>query len=123
MKKVFIIQGFRGAPNGGWKPWLMVELEKQIDRAVQGFCKIEGVSEDLANQLVGEGYLSYGDLSVIEPEDLMRIGALTEEQVDAIVSQADALSEKAEQRAQEEKQQRKAERKEEKEKEKDKGDS
>lgn len=29
MKKVFIIQGFRGAPNGGWKPWLMVELEKQ----------------------------------------------------------------------------------------------
>lgn len=28
MKKVFIIQGFEGEPNSGWKPWLMVELAK-----------------------------------------------------------------------------------------------
>lgn len=27
--KVFIIHGFQGAPNGGWRPWLMAELEKQ----------------------------------------------------------------------------------------------
>jgi transcription termination/antitermination protein NusA len=84
------------------------ELEKQIDRAVQGFCKIEGVTDELANQLVGEGYLSYDDLSVIEPEDLMRMGDLTEEQVDHIVAQAEELAQKAEQRAAEEKQQRKA---------------
>ncbi len=83
------------------------ELEKQIDRAVQGFCKIEGVGEDLANHLVGEGYLSYDDLSVIEPEDLMQMGGLTEAQVDAIVLQSEALAEEAEQRASEEKHQRK----------------
>ncbi len=29
MKKVFIIHGFEGAPNGGWRPWLMGELQKQ----------------------------------------------------------------------------------------------
>lgn len=29
MKKVFIIHGFEGSPNGGWRPWLMGELEKQ----------------------------------------------------------------------------------------------
>lgn len=29
MKKVFIIHGFQGSPNGGWRPWLMAELEKQ----------------------------------------------------------------------------------------------
>ncbi len=29
MKKVFIIHGFEGRPNGGWRPWLMAELEKQ----------------------------------------------------------------------------------------------
>ncbi|MBI4599005.1 alpha/beta hydrolase, partial [Candidatus Uhrbacteria bacterium] len=29
MKKVFIIHGFEGSPNGGWRPWLMAELEKQ----------------------------------------------------------------------------------------------
>jgi hypothetical protein len=28
MKKVFIIHGFQGSPNGGWRPWLMVELDK-----------------------------------------------------------------------------------------------
>lgn len=28
MKKVFIIHGFGGAPNGGWFPWLMGELAK-----------------------------------------------------------------------------------------------
>jgi N utilization substance protein A len=85
------------------------ELEKQIDRAVQGFCKIEGVNEDLANQLVGEGYLSYDDLSVIEPEDLMQMGELSEEQVDAIVTRAEELAEKAEARAAEEKLRKKAE--------------
>lgn len=29
MKKVFIIHGFEGSPNGGWRPWLMAKLEKQ----------------------------------------------------------------------------------------------
>ncbi len=29
MKKVFIIHGFEGSPNGGWRPWLMAELEKK----------------------------------------------------------------------------------------------
>ena len=28
MKKVFLIHGFEGSPNGGWRPWLMGELEK-----------------------------------------------------------------------------------------------
>lgn len=28
MKKVFIVHGFQGSPNGGWRPWLMAELEK-----------------------------------------------------------------------------------------------
>lgn len=28
MNKVFIIHGFKGTPNGGWRPWLMAELDK-----------------------------------------------------------------------------------------------
>ncbi len=84
------------------------ELEKQIDRAVQGFCKIQGVDEDLANLLVGEGYLSYGDLSVIEPDDLMRMANLTEEQVEKITSRADELAEMQEKKDEEEKRVKKA---------------
>jgi hypothetical protein len=29
MVKVFIVHGFEGSPNGGWRPWLMGELEKR----------------------------------------------------------------------------------------------
>jgi uncharacterized protein len=28
MKRVFIIHGFEGLPNGGWRPWLMGKLSK-----------------------------------------------------------------------------------------------
>ncbi len=28
MKKVYLIHGFEGSPNGGWRPYLMGELEK-----------------------------------------------------------------------------------------------
>ena len=28
-KKVFIVHGFEGTPNGGWRPYLMRELEKK----------------------------------------------------------------------------------------------
>ena len=53
----------------GWDIEIMTqeELEQQIESAVGGFSSIEGVDTDLANLLVGEGYLSYDDLSVIEP--------------------------------------------------------
>ncbi|MEA3398936.1 MAG: alpha/beta fold hydrolase [Patescibacteria group bacterium] len=27
-EKIFIIHGFKGKPNGGWRPWLMSELAK-----------------------------------------------------------------------------------------------
>lgn len=29
MKKVFMVHGFNGEPNGGWRPWLMEELAKK----------------------------------------------------------------------------------------------
>lgn len=72
------------------------ELDEAIERAVVGFSSIEGVDESLSEKLVGEGYLSYDDLSVIEPDDLMEMGGLTMEQVDAIVAQAEAKAEEAE---------------------------
>lgn len=28
MKRVFVIHGFRGNPNGAWRPWLVSELQK-----------------------------------------------------------------------------------------------
>ena len=85
----------------GWDIEIMTqeELQEQIESAVAGFSAIEGVTDELAERLVGEGFLSYDDLSVIEPDDLMEMGQLTQEQVDQIVGQADKKAEEAEQAA------------------------
>ncbi len=81
----------------GWDIEIMTqeELESQINLAVASFSEIEGINEDLANRLVGEGYLSYDDLEVIEPDDLAEMGELTEEQVNAIVEQAEEKAKEA----------------------------
>ena len=75
------------------------ELEDQIDRAVKAYASLDGVEEELAQRLVEQGYLSYDDLSVIEPDAFMELGDLTAEQVDEIVAQAEARAEAAEQAA------------------------
>jgi len=84
----------------GWDIEIMTqeELDQQIERATAGFASIEGMDDSLAERLVGEGFLSYDDLSVIEPEDLMEMGGLSAEAVDAIVGEAErraALAEEA----------------------------
>src|SRR6188768_2782671 len=95
----------------GWDIEIMTndELEQQIERAVAGFMQIEGMTEELAQKLVEQGYLSYDDLSVIEPDALMEMGGLTEEQVDVITNQAEVLALEAEKAAAVEKVRKKAE--------------
>jgi transcription termination/antitermination protein NusA len=93
----------------GWDIEIMTaeELEEQIDRAVVGFSELEGVDEELAQGLVEQGYLSYDDLSVIEPDELIRMGGLTEEQVERIVEQAERKAEEAERAAAEQRRRQK----------------
>lgn len=92
----------------GWDIEIMTreELDEQIERAVVGFSSLEGVESELAEKLVGEGFLSYDDLSIIEPDSLMEMGGLTAEQVDVIVAQAEAKASEAEQVAAEQRRQR-----------------
>ena len=90
-----------GSKLSGWDIEIMTaeELEEQIDRAVAGFSIIEGVSEELAQALVEQGYLSYDDLSVMEPDALMEMGGLEAAAVDAIIQEAEGKAEEAEQAA------------------------
>lgn len=85
----------------GWDIEIMTqdELAESIDRAVTGFSALEGLEMEVAERLVEEGFLSYDDLSIIEPDDLMVMGGLTAEQVDVIVEQADAKAAEAEAQA------------------------
>ena len=95
----------------GWDIEIMTrdELDEQIERAVMGFSSLEGVESELAEKLVGEGFLSYDDLSVIEPDALMEMGGLSEEQAELIVKQAEAKAEEAEKAAAEQRRQRREE--------------
>ena len=86
------------------------ELERQIERAMEGFMEIEGMNESVAQQLVEQGYLSYDDLSVIEPDALMEMGNWSEEEVEAIVDQADTKAAEQEVVEEERKQQDKLDR-------------
>jgi N utilization substance protein A len=83
----------------GWDVEIMTreELEADLEKAVEGYGLIEGISSDLADRLVGEGFLSFDDLSIIEPNDLMQMGDLTEEQANAIIEQAERYAEMEEQ--------------------------
>ena len=75
----------------GWDIEIMTreELDQQIERAVTGFSSIEGLSDATAERLVGEGFLSYDDLSIIEPDDLMEMGGISADTVDKIVAEAE----------------------------------
>jgi N utilization substance protein A len=92
----------------GWDIEIMTrdELDDQIERAVAGFSALEGLEPELAEKLVGEGFLSYDDLSVIEPDSLMEMGGLSAEQVQVIVEQAEAKAEEAEKATAEQRRQR-----------------
>jgi transcription termination/antitermination protein NusA len=91
----------------GWDIEIMTreELDEQIEHAVAGYSSIEGIEPELAERLVGEGFLSYDDLSVIEPDALAEMGGLSLEQVDRIVAQAESKAGEAEKVAAEERRQ------------------
>jgi N utilization substance protein A len=85
----------------GWDIEIMTreELDESIERAVVGFSSLDGVEESLSERLVGEGFLSYDDLSIIEPDALMEMGELSEEQASHIIEQAEEKAQEAEQAA------------------------
>ena len=94
-----------GSKLVGWDIEIMTagELEEQIDRAIGSFMELEGMTDELAQSLVEQGYLSYDDVAYIEPDALMEMGGMTREQVDAIVDQADERALEAERVAEEQK--------------------
>ena len=85
----------------GWDIEIMTqeELAQAIDRAVTGFSSLQGVEVELAERLVEEGFLSYDDLSIIEPDALMAMGNLDEETASLIIEQAEERAEQAEAQA------------------------
>jgi N utilization substance protein A len=85
----------------GWDIEMMTreELDEQLDRSVAAFSQVPHVSDELAEALVSQGFFSFEDLSVIEPDQLLEISGLTAEQCEEIVGFADVESEREEHEA------------------------
>ncbi|HCC99268.1 MAG TPA: transcription termination factor NusA, partial [Planctomycetaceae bacterium] len=82
----------------GWDIEVMTteELHLQLEQSTEAFAMIPGVTTDLAEELVGQGFFSFFDLSVIEPDDLAEMGGLSEEECNVIVAAAEVEAERQE---------------------------
>ncbi|MFK7778240.1 MAG: transcription termination factor NusA [Gimesia sp.] len=78
----------------GWDIEVMTrdELDEQLERSVVTFCEVPHITEDLAESLVSQGFFSFDDLSVIEPEHLVELSGFTTEQCDEVTEYADVES-------------------------------
>lgn len=82
----------------GWDIEVMTrdELNEQLEKSVAAFSQVPHITEELAENLVSQGFFSFYDLSVIEPDQLQEMSGLTPEECDEIVAFADEESEKQE---------------------------
>ncbi|MDR3196399.1 MAG: transcription termination factor NusA [Planctomycetaceae bacterium] len=82
----------------GWDVEIMTreELEADIEKAIEGYALIKGIDHELADRLVGEGFLTFDDLSIIEPNDLAQMGNISMEEAETIIEQAEQFAEQEE---------------------------
>ena len=87
----------------GWDIEVMTqdELDQQLENTFSAFSTVPNVTEELAEALVSQGFFSFEDLSVIEPDQLQELSGFTEEQCDEITEFADQQAEREEQEQEE----------------------
>jgi len=87
-----------GSKLVGWDIEVMTkeELDEQLDRSVAAFSTVPHMTDELAEMLVSQGFFSFADLSVIEPDQFQELSGLTQEQCDEIIAVADTQSVKEE---------------------------
>ena len=78
----------------GWDINVMTQalLDQQLDKSIEGFCVVPGITPELAENLVSQGFFTFDDLSVIEPDQLVEMSGLTGEDCDTIIEYADVES-------------------------------
>ena len=71
------------------------ELTEEIDRAEASLSTIPGLTEEMVDALIEEGYFSFDDVSVIEPEDLQELTGLDAAAAAAVIAYAEEQAEMA----------------------------
>jgi N utilization substance protein A len=75
----------------GWDIEIMThdELNEGIERAENWFRQIPEVTDQMVEAFIEEGFLSYDDLTFLEPAQLGELVGITEDQADAIIAFAE----------------------------------
>ena len=78
----------------GWDINVMTQesLDQQLDISIEAFSVIPQMPPELVENLVSQGFFTFDDLSVIEPDELLEMSGLSQEDVDAIIEFADEES-------------------------------
>jgi N utilization substance protein A len=82
----------------GWDIEIMThdELTEGIDRATNWFLRIPGVADEMVEAFIEEGFLSYDDLTFLEPAQLAELAGVTEEIADDMIAFAEEAAEQVE---------------------------
>ena len=82
----------------GWDIHVLTQekLDVLLDIAVEDFSKVPHITAELAENLVAQGFFTFDDLSVIEPDQLEELSGLSEKECEVIVQYADVESERLE---------------------------
>jgi N utilization substance protein A len=85
----------------GWDIEIMThdELNTGIEKAETWFLEIPGVAPEMVEAFIEEGFLSYTDLTFVEPAELAELGGVPEEQAEEIIAFAEEQAEKQEEEA------------------------
>src|SRR5262245_1275984 len=87
-----------GSKLVGWDIEVMTreELNDQLDKSIAAFSSVPGAPPQMAENLVEQGFLSFDDLSVIEPDQLAELSGLTLDECAPIIEFAEKEAERLE---------------------------
>lgn len=82
----------------GWDIEIMTmdELNEGISRAEEWFRQIPGVTDEMVDRFIEEGFLSFDDLTFLEPAELGELVGVDEEAADDMIQFAEEMAEKIE---------------------------
>jgi N utilization substance protein A len=82
----------------GWDIEIMTheEYNEEIDKAVGWFAELPGINDEQVEAFIEEGFLSFDDLTFLEPAQLAELGGMTEEQAEEVIAYAEEAAERVE---------------------------
>src|SRR5205823_958795 len=88
-----------GSKLVGWDIEIMThdELNEGIERAEGWFRQLPDITDEQVEAYITEGFLSYDDLTFLEPAQLAEVSGTTEEHAEAIIAYAEGAAERVEQ--------------------------